>query len=65
MTVKDIQSAVSQLTPPQVAEFAGWFEEFQAELWDRQIERDVRSGKMDALIRQAEEDFASGRCRPL
>ena len=65
MTVKDIESAVIKLSPPDLEEFAIWFEEFQAHQWDCQIERDVRSGKLDDLIRKAEEDFASGRCRPL
>ena len=53
MTVKDIESAVTQLSPPELEEFAGWFEEYQARLWDGQIERDVRSGKLDGLIREA------------
>jgi hypothetical protein len=65
MTVKDIELAVTGLSPSDLGEFAVWFEEYQAHLWDCQIERDVRSGKLDALIRKAEEDFASGRCRPL
>jgi hypothetical protein len=65
MTVKEIELAVSGLSQSDLEEFAVWFEEYQARLWDCQIERDVRTGKLDALIRKAEEDFASGRCQPL
>lgn len=65
MTVKEIESAVSGLSRSDLEEFAVWFEEYQAHLWDCQIERDVRSGRLDSLIRKAEEEFASGRCQPL
>src|SRR6266852_4737312 len=33
--------------------------------WDRQIERDATSGKLDRLMRQALADHASGKTRPL
>lgn len=29
--------------------FRRWFEEFDAELWDRELERDVVAGKLDRL----------------
>lgn len=65
MSVKEIESAISQLSHPELAELAAWFAEFQAEEWDKQIERDVRSGRLDGLIQQAEQEFAAGRCQPL
>jgi hypothetical protein len=65
MDVKEIETAIAQLPPAQVAELAKWFEEFQARVWDGQIEQDGKDGRLDALLEQAERDFASGRCEPL
>ncbi len=65
MDIKEIESAVSQLAPSQLAEFAEWFEEFRAQAWDSQIEQDVRAGHLDSLLREAEQDFEQGRCEPL
>jgi hypothetical protein len=39
--------------------------EFQAQIWDGQIEQDVKDGRFDALLEQADRDFDSGRCESL
>ncbi len=65
MDIKEIESAIAQLPPSELAELAKWFEEFQARAWDAQLEQDVRAGRLDALINQAEQDFARGKCEPL
>jgi len=65
MSVKEIETAIVGLSRPELAQLAAWFAEFQADEWDKQIERDVRSGRLDALIQQAEQEFAAGRCQPL
>ena len=65
MGIKEIESAIAQLPPSEVAELAKWFEEFQAGAWDAQLEQDVQAGRLDALINQAEQDFEQGKCEPL
>jgi len=65
MDVKEIETAIAQLPPAQVAELADWFDEFRARLWDQQIERDVSSGRLESLFDEAKEDLKSGRCKPL
>ena len=65
MKVEELQSVVSELTAEELAAFAGWFEEFLAEQWDRQIEADILAGRLDAAADRADEDFESGRCTPL
>ncbi|MBC7910177.1 MAG: hypothetical protein H7Y30_06735 [Pyrinomonadaceae bacterium] len=62
MTIKEIASAVAQLPPTELAEFAKWFEEFQAQVWDKQLEQDDKAGRLDALLTQAEKDFEQGHC---
>ncbi|MDX6269678.1 MAG: hypothetical protein QOD28_901 [Acidobacteriota bacterium] len=65
MDVKEIETAIAQLPPEKVAELAEWFAEFQAQVWDEQIAEDVKEGRLDSLIEQAERDFEAGRCEPL
>jgi len=36
----------------------------QAE-WDKQIEEDLKAGRLDQLIQEAEKDIAAGRTEPL
>jgi hypothetical protein len=65
MDVKEIESAIAQLPPTKVAELAEWFEEFHAQLWDKQLEEDVKAGRLDSLLREAEQDHESGRSEQL
>jgi hypothetical protein len=51
--VLEIEQSVSQLPPKELAHFREWFEEFDAEMWDRQFEGDAKSGKLDALANRA------------
>jgi uncharacterized membrane protein len=64
-TAQEAQAAVSGLSTSELRKFRQWFDEFDARAWDRQIERDARSGKLDALAAQALIDFRAGKCREL
>ncbi len=65
MDVKEIEIAIAQLPPAKVAELAEWFEEFHAQLWDKQLEQDLKAGRLDSLLMEAEQDLESGRCEKL
>ncbi len=64
-TVEDIERAVENLTPEQLAEFRAWFAEYDAALWDKQLEQDVAAGRLDQLADKALEDYRAGRCTGL
>lgn len=40
-------------------------EEIEADDWDRRIEADALAGRLDALGRQADDDFDAGHATPL
>ncbi len=65
MSVQEIEQAIAELPPAEVAELSQWLEEFQNQVWDEQIARDSKAGRFDKLIEQAKADYAAGRCRPL
>jgi hypothetical protein len=61
-TVREIEQAISNLTPNGLAEFRAWFAEFEAKQWDEQFEQDVKAGKLDSLADEALADLKAGRC---
>ena len=63
--VQELQSAVSQLSADEFARFREWFDEFDAEVWDRQFEKDVKSKKLDRFANQAILDFRTRKCKEL
>jgi len=65
MRVQEIEAAITELAPKELAEFAAWFEEYQAQAWDEQIARDVRAGRFEPLIQRAREQVKAGQCRTL
>ena len=64
-TAEDIEKAVEQLTPRELARFRAWFEVFDAEQFDAAIERDVSAGKLDAHADEALAAHRAGRPRDL
>ena len=64
-TVTEIQQAITQLSPAEQRQLAQWFEEALEDVWDAQIEEDVKAGRLDDLVAQAEADIAAGRVKPL
>lgn len=65
MNTREIESAIEQLSPSEVARLAEWFQEYQARVWDNRIALDVQSGRLDSLIEETEREFDAGEHRPL
>jgi hypothetical protein len=63
--VKSIENAVESLPPMELAEVRRWFADFDGNAWDRQIEQDAASGKLDQLAVAALADYSSGPARQL
>jgi hypothetical protein len=59
--VLQLEQAVLQLPPKELARFRKWFEEFDAEIWDMQFEKDAKSGKLDELANRAIANFRAGK----
>jgi hypothetical protein len=65
MSVEELESAITKLPPAEFSRLAAWFAEYEAERWDRQIEDDQRSGRLDAVIQRVRDDIAAGRSKPM
>jgi hypothetical protein len=58
--LKEIEKAVSQLSPQDLREFRDWFAEFDSEAWDQHFEKDVATGKLDKLAEKALKHLREG-----
>ena len=64
-TLPEIEAAIKQLPEGDVRQLSAWLQEYLDEMWDRQIDADLVSGKLDKLIAKAEADITANRVRSL
>ncbi|HAX76421.1 MAG TPA: hypothetical protein DCY88_11420 [Cyanobacteria bacterium UBA11372] len=64
-TLLDIEAAIKQLPESDVRQLAAWLQDYLNDMWDRQIEADLASGKLDNPIAKAEADIAANQVRDL
>jgi hypothetical protein len=65
MSVPEIKEAVMKLSTEELTDLVKWLNEFSESLWDKQIEADFESGKLDHLIKQARQEFKAGKCQEI
>ena len=53
--VRQIETRVTKLSREELATFRAWFRRFDGDRWDREIEADVRAGRLDCLVDAAHE----------
>jgi len=63
--IEKLTRDVRALTAKELARFREWFAEFDAAAWDKQLEDDVRAGKLDTVADAAVADHRAGRSRKL
>lgn len=64
-TLEEIEKAILQLPKADFSLLREWIAQRDAELWDRQFEQDVLSGRLDALGAEALAELDAGRCTEL
>jgi hypothetical protein len=60
-TATEIERAIEQLPPEELAQLRAWFAEFDGARWDKQFEQDSSAGRLDALANEALSDLRQGR----
>ena len=65
ITLLEIETAIKQLPEGDIRQLSGWLQAYMDEMWDRQIEADLVSGKLDHLIDRAEADIAANKIKDL
>ena len=64
-TLPEIEAAIKKLPEGDVRQLLVWLQGYLDEMWDRQIDADLASGKLDKLIARVEGDIAANRVRSL
>jgi hypothetical protein len=64
-TLPEIEAVIKQLPENDIRQLAAWLEEYLEQMWDKQIENDLTSGKLNRLIAKAEADIADKRVRDI
>lgn len=59
--LEQIQSSIETLSAGEVAKLREWLSELDARLFDEKIARDAKTGKLDALIKEARANLKAGR----
>ena len=65
MSIVEIESAISQLPSKEFVELMTWLQEYQERKWDKQIEDDLESGRLDKLLADVDKEYEQGKARPL
>jgi hypothetical protein len=56
MSVKEIEQAITQLPKRELTELVIWLEQYHHQVWDKQIENDLDSGRLDTLLSEVESE---------
>jgi hypothetical protein len=59
--VEKIEGQVKSLGADELRAFRDWFAQFDAEVWDRQIQTDAKNGNLRSLAESALRNHESGR----
>ena len=51
--VENLEREIQKFTQSELKAFRRWFREYDSDEWDRQIDEDARTGKLDKLAEEA------------
>jgi len=63
--VQALEEQIEKLSSAELVELREWIVEREAEVWDREIERDAASGKLDKLFEKSVADHRAGKSREI
>jgi hypothetical protein len=63
--VQMLEREIAELPPEELAIFRKWFAAFDAKAWDRQLEADAETGKLNTVAESALSEYRAGKTRPL
>jgi len=64
-SLQKIESQIAALPEAELRQFRSWYEDFDAQNWDRTLAKDIKTGKLDSLAAEALAHYGAGKCKPL
>jgi hypothetical protein len=63
--IEQLEMAVTSLPEEEYSQFRRWFFDRDWEKWDRELEADAASGRLDFLVQEAADAKKNGRLKDL
>ena len=63
-TVKEIEAAIGELPRDEFFDLIAWIKTQFGDEWDRQIEEDMKAGRLAHLAREAVAEYHAGHTKP-
>ena len=63
--VEQLEKQIAELDLSELRSLREWFDRYDADVWDRQIEADAKSGKLANLVDRAVRDHDAGHSTEL
>jgi hypothetical protein len=63
--VEKIEQSIQKLSQEDFLKLRTWFIDFESRVWDRQIESDLKAGKLDGIISESLSEYNSGKAKEL
>ena len=63
--IEKLEREVQKLSREELAAFRDWFRKYDSDEWDRQVENDVQSGRLDSLAEEAIAEHKAGRTKEI
>lgn len=64
-SLPEIEAAIMQLSKDELHTLSDWLQAYLDDAWDRQIEADAKTGRLDKLLQRADADIAANLVKPL
>jgi hypothetical protein len=63
--LEELEIKIKNLPTEELSKFRAWFIEFDHLLWDKQIDADSKTGKLNGLVAEARADYQAGKAREI
>ena len=64
-TLSEIEQAIKELPIVEVRQLASWLNKYLDDAWDKQMQSDFETGKLDKFIAKVESEIEANRVRDL
>jgi len=65
MSTLEIEEAIQNLSRSELRDLLNWLDDYREAMWDKQIDEDMKLGKLDHLIAEAKKELRAGKCRQM
>ena len=63
--LEQIEAAILTLPSEEFQRLRQWLSDVDYQRWDKQLEKDIEDGKLDALAEEVIAEFKAGHCRKI